>query len=120
MGWVSSKRLSPLRSKAGIWQGPLAPPELPGFAATMSPADSRSEPPRQLWFPTGRWVVGPLRRVSQVPRGSVGIRRPLSPRVARPLHVLVASRAVSGFSLSGRLTTTIGVTRPERVRFRYG
>ena len=45
-------------------------------------------------------------RVSQVPRGSFVARRPLSPRVAHPLHVLVASRMVSGFAASGRLTAT--------------
>ncbi len=59
-------------------------------------------------------------RASQVPRGSFDARRPLSPRVAHPLHVLVTSRMVSGFAPSGRLTTTSSITRPKRVRFRYG
>ena len=47
----------------------------------------------------------PPERVSQVPDDSVGIRCPLSPRRARPLHVFVASRSVTGFTLSGRLAT---------------
>ena len=45
------------------------------------------------------------RRVSQVPRWSVDTRRPLSPRRARPLHMLVASRSMAGFTPSGRLAT---------------
>ena len=43
-------------------------------------------------------------RVSQVPRRSVDARCPLSPRAAHPLHVLVASRMVTGFIISGSLT----------------
>ena len=52
-------------------------------------------------------------RVSQVPRGSFDARCPLSPRVAHPLHVLVASRMVSGFAASGRLTTTTWFNEAE-------
>jgi hypothetical protein len=44
-------------------------------------------------------------RVSQVPDCSVGIRRPLSPRRARPLRMFVASRSMPGFAISGRLAT---------------
>jgi len=46
-----------------------------------------------------------LERVSQVPDDSVGIRCPLSPRRARPLHLFVASRSMTGFTPSGRLAT---------------
>ena len=46
-----------------------------------------------------------LARVSQVPDDSVGIRCPLSPRRARPLHLPVASRSMAGFTPSGRLAT---------------
>ena len=45
-------------------------------------------------------------RISQVPRRSFDARRPLPPRVAHPLQMLVASRMVSGFNIFGRLTTT--------------
>ena len=59
-------------------------------------------------------------RISQVPRRSFDARRPLPPRVAHPLQMLVASRMMSGFNIFGRLTTTTCVTRPNRVRLRYG
>jgi hypothetical protein len=59
-------------------------------------------------------------RISQVPRRSFDARRPLPPRVAHPLQMLVASRMMSGFNIFGRLTTTRCVTRPKRVRLRYG
>jgi hypothetical protein len=42
-------------------------------------------------------------RVSQVPCRSFDARCPVSPRGARPLHELVASRPISGFAFSGRL-----------------
>ena len=45
-------------------------------------------------------------RASQVSRRSFDARRPLPPRVAHPLHVLVTSRPVSGFIILGSLTTT--------------
>jgi len=60
-------------------------------------------------FPThvGQWPTRhrPPVRVSQVPDCSVGIRRPLSPRRVRPLHVFVAARSISGFTLFGGLAT---------------
>jgi hypothetical protein len=100
-------------------QGPLAPRELPRFIATTTPSDSRPYLTtviyscHQLLAPYA-WAVA-YSRASQVPRGSVDARCPLSPRVVHPLHVLVASRMVSGFTHSGRLTTTTGVTRPKWV-----
>lgn len=54
-------------------------------------------------------------QVSQVPDESVGIRRPLPPRRARPLRLLVASRSVAGFDFFGSLATLTFVTRPNRV-----
>lgn len=51
---------------------------------------------------------------------SFNARRPLPPRRARPLQMLVASRSVSGFTLFGRLATLKSVTRPNRVHLRYG
>jgi hypothetical protein len=53
------------------------------------------------------------RRVSQVPCRSFDARCPVSPRGVRPLHLLVASRPISGFDISGRLATPIRVTRPK-------
>ena len=44
-------------------------------------------------------------RASQVPDCSVDIRRPLSPRGVRPLHMFVASRPISDFTPSGRMVT---------------
>ena len=51
---------------------------------------------------------------------SFGARCPQSPRQARWLLMLVASPPMAGFSISGRLATCIGVTRPNRVHLRYG
>ena len=53
--------------------------------------------------------------VSQVPGWSVDARRPLSPRRARPMHALVASRSASGFTPFGRLAALTSVTRPKQV-----
>ena len=58
-------------------------------------------------------ITGSPRRVSQVPDRSFDARHPVSPRRTRPLHVLVASRPVSGFTSFGRLTIPTGVTRPK-------
>jgi hypothetical protein len=78
-------------------QGPFAPPELPGFDATMSPSDSHARRhgvmnsagrlSATVPWPTRTWV-------SQVPGCSVSARRPLTPRGAQSLHTLVASRPV--------------------------
>ncbi len=51
---------------------------------------------------------------------SVCARRPLSPRRARWLLFLISSPPALGFSSFGRLALLFGVTRPIRVRFRYG
>jgi hypothetical protein len=89
----------------------------------MSPSDSRS----------GRATVMDSRppwvrrhaSVSDHPTGSlrfldrsVGARRPLPPRRARPLRLLVAWRPVSGFTFSGRMATLTCVSRPKRVHAR--
>ena len=92
--------------EALVRQGPFAPRALPRFNATMSPSDSRSSRHAVMG---SRRLVDPwpmcqasLERVSQVPGDSVGIRCPLPPRRARPLQAFVASRSVTGFTLSGR------------------
>jgi hypothetical protein len=64
------------------------------------------EPRRSYGFPrlVDVWPAGQasLDRVSQVPDDSVGIRCPLPPRRARSLQTSVASRPMTGFTLSGR------------------
>ena len=70
----------------------------------------------RLWVPALRWRSSgepPLERVSQVPDDSVGIRRPLSPRRARPLQAFVASRSMAGFTPPGGLATLTCLTRPN-------
>jgi hypothetical protein len=52
-------------------------------------------------------------RGSQVPDRSLDACHPESPRGTHLLHLLVASRATSGFALSGRLTIPTDVTRPK-------
>jgi hypothetical protein len=72
----------------------------------MNPSDSR--PSRAAVMYSRRPLAAflrkpPLGRVSQVPDGSFGARRPLSPRGTRSPHMLVASRPMSGFALFGGL-----------------
>jgi hypothetical protein len=92
-------------------QGPFAPPELPGLNTTTAPSDSCSGPIAVMSsLDQSRRVPRnptPPEQVSQVPDRSVDARRPLSPRGARPLRVLVTSRPVSGFTQSGRMATPI-------------
>ena len=72
----------------------------------------------RLWVPlrlvdASPKCESPLERVSQVPDDSVGIRRPLSPRRARPLQAFVASRSMTGFTPPGGLATLTCLTRPN-------
>ena len=74
------------------------------------------EPRRSYGFPLpvdGAECAPSLERVSQVPDDSVGIRCPLSPRRARPLHLFVASRSMTGFTPPGGLATLECLTRPN-------
>lgn len=101
-------------------QGSFARPELLGVLTTMSPSDSRHGRPavicsrrallRRHALPLGHRVGSP-----RFLDGSVGARRPQSPRRARPLHVLVAMRPIAGFTHSGRMATLNGLTRPNQV-----
>ncbi len=83
----------------------------------MSPSDSRSS--RGAVMGSRAPLASRLRarlsleRVSQVPDDSVGIRRPLSPRRARPLQAFVASRSMTGFTPPGGLATLTCLTRPS-------
>jgi hypothetical protein len=49
--------------------------------------------------------VAPSGRVSQVPDRSFDTRRPQPPRRVRPVHLLVATRTMAGFTILGGLTT---------------
>jgi hypothetical protein len=86
--------------------GPLRSAGITPLQRYYEPLRLPIEPRRSYGFPR---LVDPwptcqvsLERVSQVPDDSVGIRCPLPPRRARPLQAFVASRSVTGFTLSGR------------------
>ena len=78
-------------------QVPFAPPELPGFHATMTHSDSipSPNPVRNSRGRSQRTLVSPRppEHGSQVPDRSVDARCPLSPRRARPLPRLVTWRS---------------------------
>ena len=99
--------------------GPLRSTGITPLQRYYEPLRLPIEPPRGYGFPrlVDPWPMcqASLERVSQVPGDSVGIRCPLSPRRARPLQAFVASRSVTGFTLSGGLATLKCVTRPNRV-----
>jgi hypothetical protein len=93
------------------------------FIATTNPSDSRTDRPAviysRLTLTFGLHRQSPV-RVSQVPDCSVDARCPLSPRIARPLHMFVASRSMAGFTPSEGLATPNCVTRLKRVHLSYG
>jgi hypothetical protein len=101
-------------------QGAFARRELPRFHATVPPSDSRHGRPAVI---CSRRALHPQHALPLVHRagsprfldGSVGARRPQSPRRARPLRVLVTSRSMAGFTLSGGMATLNGLTRPNQV-----
>jgi len=102
---------------------PLRSTVVTRFPATMSLSDSRTEPLPRLCFPLERW-----RRLRRHPAGSprflgrsVSTRRPLPPRQVQRLLVPTASSLASGFLTLGRTGhLQVCVTRPNRVRCRYG
>src|SRR3989442_542095 len=51
---------------------------------------------------------------------SLHARCPLSPRKARRVPLPIASTPIQGFTIFGRLAAFTRLTRPKRVRFRYG
>jgi hypothetical protein len=87
-----------------IRQGPFAPRELPRFHATMTPSDSCPSPRTVMysrpWSRRMQTHSSQPGQVSQVPDRSLDARCPQPPRRARPLHLLVTSRPVSGFARS--------------------
>ena len=91
-------------------------------AHTLSLSDSRPEPFPRLLIPSGRWG----RFSFPAPPGLPGSSTDLFLR-AVPNHpgrsdgcLLIASPPISGFIILGRLATSMSVTRPNRVRLRYG
>src|SRR6266403_963121 len=89
----------------------------------MGLSDSRPGPFPRLLIPSGR--RGPNRSFPALP-GLPGASTDLSLR-AVPNHpgrsggyLLIASPPIAGFIILGRLATSTSVTRPNRVRLRYG
>jgi hypothetical protein len=76
-----------------------------------------AEADARLWIPARR-CPRHLAGSPRTPCDSVDARPPQSPRAARRVPLLVASSTMAGFAISGRVATTIGVTRPNRVRVR--
>ena len=120
---LSSKRSSSPLGETRIRQGAFAPRALRRFLAHTPPSDSR--PGRAAVMDSRPPWVRRHASVSDHPTGSlrfldrsVGARRPLPPRRARPLRLLVAWRPVSGFTFSGRMATLTCVSRPNRVHAR--
>ena len=112
-----------LSDEAHTRSGPLAPRELPRFFATMSRSDARCETPRRYAFRRDAdpavlpgLSAGPPRFLDR----SVRARRPQSPRRARRLLVPVASSPTQASPHPEGWPLSTGVTRPNRVRFRYG
>ena len=94
-------------------------------AHTMSRSDSRPGPPLRLFIPPGRWPrrvqAKPPRRVSQVPR--LICPRALSPTTpegpaAASARYFAASIRLHPRGWIGHLQQPL--TRPNRVRLRYG
>jgi len=107
--WAEAKTEHPSSCATKLQQGSFAPPELPGFRATMNPSDSRTWPKHGYLFPWSVVVATQPRHRAGSPRflgGSVAIRRPLSPREVRPLCLLVVPRPVIGFTRFGGLATS--------------
>ena len=88
----------------------------------MSPSDSRPVPFPRLWIPSGRWFWFPFPALPGLPGSSTDLSlRAVPNHPGRPVGcLLVASPPVTGFIKSGRLATFVSVTRPNRVRLRYG
>jgi len=101
-------------------QGPFAPQALPRFLTTMGLSDSRYGQMKVIYslllLVTYHHYTGSPRFLDQ----SFSMRRPQSPRRARQLLAPVSSLPTLGFAYPGRLATPISITRPNRIRLRYG
>jgi hypothetical protein len=106
---------------ASLRHGPFAPRALPRFLATMGRSDSRPQPRGRLCIPAPalgyppHWA-GPPRFLDR----SVGARCPHPPRRVRRVRLPVASSPVLASASLGAWPLSPSVTRPNRVRLRYG
>ena len=100
----------------------MAPRALPRFLATMGLSDSRPGPFPRLLIPSGRWGRLPFPALPGLPGSSTDLfLRAVPNHPGRSDEcLLIASPPISGFIPSGGLATFTGVTRPNRVRLRYG
>ena len=98
---------------------------LPNVITTMTPSDfpndqatvmhSRSPLDEAVKLP-----ASPSFGISQVLVSTIDTRCSLSPRIVQRLLVPVAWSSMIDFTTCGRLVTINGVTRPNRIHFRYG
>src|SRR5664280_2485580 len=88
----------------------------------MGLSDSRPEPFPRLLIPSGRGGSVALPALPGLPGSSTDLfLRAVPNHPGRSGEcLLIASPPISGFILSGGLATFTGVTRPNRVRLRYG
>ena len=88
----------------------------------MGLSDSRPEPFPRLWIPSGRRFRFPFPALPGLPGSSTALSlRAIPNHPGRPGGCLpVASPPMAGFISFGRLATFVSVTRPNRVRLRYG
>src|ERR1039457_366383 len=88
----------------------------------MGLSDSRPEPFPRLLIPSGRWGRLPFPALPAPPGSSTDLfLRAVPNHPGRSGEsLLIASPPISGFIPSGGLATFTGVTRPNRVRLRYG
>jgi hypothetical protein len=118
-GAFPAQAARPLLLETRLKHSPLAPRELPRFSATMGCSDSLPDSERSMDFPlpcppTASLATRAPERVSRCSGISLDARLPQSPRPVPPLLVSVASGQVSGFGISGSLTTGACVTKPNR------
>ncbi len=128
-GWFSVEGLASKRNSHPLTQRVCVPaPSLHGvtrFSASMSRSDSQTKPPQGYAFPSG--VGPPHKKSGTTPPGLPGSSTDLSP-CAVPNHpgepggcscpLLHHRRQAS--SRMGDWPLSLRVTRPNRVRLRYG
>ena len=111
----------PSSDSASLRHGPFAPRALPRFPATMGRSDSRPQPRGRLCIPAPasghppHWAGSP-RFLDR----SVGARCPHPPRRVRRVRLPVATSPVLASASLGAWPLSPSVTRPNRVRLRYG
>lgn len=109
----------PPSDSACLRPGPFAPRSLPASSLLWA-GPTPDQATLRLFIPVGRWLTPP-RRVSQVPRlicpRAPSPTTPEGPTSACTRYFPIGSRL--HHSLAGWPPST-GLTRPTRVRFRYG